>query len=63
MIKKGEIPKGQKRYYPRPKPEKEEVMKKTNTLKETLKDIAMFCLEVILRPVLKRIQVLPLRLF
>jgi hypothetical protein len=33
MVKKGEIPKGQKRYYPRPKPEKEEVMKTTKTLK------------------------------
>jgi hypothetical protein len=33
LVKKDGNPKGQKRYYPRPKPEKEEVMKTTKTLK------------------------------
>jgi hypothetical protein len=43
MVKKGETPKGQKRYYPRPKPEKEKVMKTTKTLKA----MVMGCLVVI----------------
>jgi hypothetical protein len=43
MVKKGETPNGTKRMNTRPKPEKEEVMKATNTLKA----LAMVCAAVI----------------
>jgi predicted anti-sigma-YlaC factor YlaD len=44
MMKKGDIPGGQKRAYTRPKPEKEEVMNTTKTLKA----VAMICAGIIL---------------
>jgi hypothetical protein len=47
MVKKGETPKGQRRFSPRTKREKEEVME---TTKKTLKAIVMCCFIVFCMP-------------